>query len=128
MEIPELLTFIGEVLLVVALVVVAFNLLVLWISRRIEAHVSQELNEVVEELAQNRLVPLTVEQYGDQYLCYHSFTMDFVCQGADLDELIEKFKTRYPGKSASLYNGDDTALQVLKKQLQEIKNENSSSI
>jgi hypothetical protein len=128
MEMSELLMFVGEMLLVAALVIVAFNLLVLWLSRRIEAHVSQELNEVVEELAQNRLIPLTIEQYQDQYLCYHSFTMDFVCQGADLDEIIEKFKTRYPGKSASLYNGDNTALQVLKKQLQEIKNENSSSI
>jgi hypothetical protein len=128
MEMSELLMFIGEVLMWLSLAVIAFNLLVLWLSRRIEAQVSQELNEVVEELAQNRLVPLTVEQYGDQYLCYHSFTMDFVCQGSNLDELIEKFKTRYPGKSASLYNGDDTALQILKKQLQEIKNENSSSI
>jgi hypothetical protein len=83
MEMSELLMFVGEMLLVAALVIVAFNLLVLWLSRRIEAHVSQELNEVVEELAQNRLIPLTIEQYQDQYLCYHSFTMDFVCQGAD---------------------------------------------
>jgi hypothetical protein len=121
MEISELLMFVGEVLLVVALVIVAFNLLVLWLSRRIEAQISQELNEVVEELAQNRLIPLTIEQYQDQYLCYHSVTMDFVCQGSNLDEIIEKFKTRYPDKSASLYNGDESAVSALRQQLETLR-------
>ena len=127
MEISELLMFIGEVLMWLSLAVIAFNLLVLWLSRRIEAQVSQELNEVVEELAQNRLVPLTVEQYGDQYLCYHSFTMDFVCQGSNLDELIEKFKTRYPGKSASLYNGNESAVSTLRQQLETLRKTSPTS-
>jgi hypothetical protein len=121
MEMSELLMFIGEVLMWLSLAVIAFNLLVLWLSRRIEAQVSQELNEVVEELAQNRLIPLTVEQYGDQYLCYHSVTMDFVCQGSNLDEIIEKFKKRYPDKSASLYNGDESAVSTLRQQLETLR-------
>lgn len=117
METAELLMLVGDFMVVLGLCVLCFLLVVWFISRRLETHINQRLNEVAEDLAQNRLVPLTVEQHGNQYLCYHSFTMDFVCQGADLDEIIEKFKTRYPNKSASLYNGDESAVNALRQQL-----------
>lgn len=112
-----MLMLVGDFMVVLGLCVLCFLLVVWFISRRLETHINQRLNEVAEDLAQNRLVPLTVEQHGNQYLCYHSFTMDFVCQGADLDEIIEKFKTRYPNKSASLYNGDESAVNALRQQL-----------
>jgi hypothetical protein len=118
METAELLMLVGDFMVVLGLCVLCFLLVVWFISRRLETHINQRLNEVAEDLAQNRLVPLTVEQHGNQYLCYHSFTMDFVCQGADLDEIIEKFKTRYPNKSASLYNGDESAVNALRQQLE----------
>lgn len=113
-----MLMLVGDFMVVLGLCVLCFLLVVWFISRRLETHINQRLNEVAEDLAQNRLVPLTVEQHGNQYLCYHSFTMDFVCQGADLDEIIEKFKTRYPNKSASLYNGDESAVNALRQQLE----------
>jgi hypothetical protein len=37
MEIAEFLMWIGEVLMVTALAIMAFNLLVIWIARRIDA-------------------------------------------------------------------------------------------
>lgn len=65
----------------------------------------------------DQMIPLTVEKAGDQYLCYHSKTMAFVCQGSDLDEIKTRFKNRYPDKNAAIVNGDDDAVAFLIGQL-----------
>ena len=131
MEIAEFLMWIGEVLMVTALVILAFNLLVLWIARRIEAHIearlTEELGDIAQEIEEEKLIALTVEVDGDQFLCYNAQSMVFVCQGRDLEEIRERFRQRYPSKSAAIYNGDESAVEVLKKQLKEL-NENSRSV
>lgn len=98
-----------------------------WIEERIRAHLEQDLDEVMSELELEKLIPLTVEVAGDQYLCYNSITQEFVCQGVNLVEIVKRFKQRYPEKSAAIYNGDETAVRTLKSQLKEL-DENSNSI
>ena len=98
-----------------------------WIEERIRSHLEQDLDEVMSELELEKLIPLTVEVAGDQYLCYNSITQEFVCQGVNLVEIVKKFKQRYPEKSAAIYNGDETAVRTLKSQLKDL-DENSSSI
>ena len=127
METSEILMSIGQVLMWISLAVLAFNLLVLWWVRRIEARIVEELGEIAQDLEAEKLIALTVEVDGDQFLCYNAQTMTFVCQGRDLEEIRERFRQRYPSKSAAIYNGDESAVRVLKKQLKEL-NENSSSI
>jgi len=127
METSEILMSIGQVLMWISLAVLAFNLLVLWWVRRIEARIVEELGEIAQELEDEKLIALTVEVDGDQFLCYNAQTMTFVCQGRDLEEIRERFRQRYPSKSAAIYNGDESAVEVLKKQLKEL-NENSRSI
>jgi len=127
METSELLMSIGQVLMWLSLVVMVFNLLVLWLARRIEARLTEELGEIAQDLEAEKLIALTVEVDGDQFLCYNAQTMSFVCQGRDLEEIRERFRQRYPSKSAAIYNGDESAVEVLKKQLKEL-NENSRSI
>jgi hypothetical protein len=127
METSEILMSIGQVLMWISLAVLAFNLLVLWWVRRIEARIVEELGEIAQDLEEEKLIALTVEVDGDQFLCYNAQSMTFVCQGRDLEEIRERFRQRYPSKSAAIYNGDESAVRVLKKQLKEL-NENSSSI
>ena len=127
METSEILMSIGQVLMWISLAVIAFNLLVLWWVRRIEARIVEELGEIAQDLAEEKLIALTVEVDGDQFLCYNAETMTFVCQGRDLEEIRERFRQRYPSKSAAIYNGDESAVEVLKKQLKEL-NENSRSV
>ena len=98
-----------------------------WIEERIRSQLGQDLDEVMNELELEKLIPLTVEVAGNQYLCYNSLTQEFVCQGVDLAEIVKRFKQRYPEKSAAIYNGDETAVRTLKSQLKEL-DENSSSI
>ena len=127
METSEILMSIGQVLMWISLAVIAFNLLVLWWVRRIEARIVEELGEIAQDLEAEKLIALTVEVDGDQFLCYNAQTMTFVCQGRDLEEIRERFRQRYPSKSAAIYNGDESAVRVLKTQLKE-QNENSRSI
>jgi hypothetical protein len=127
METSEILMSIGQVLMWISLAVLAFNLLVLWWVRRIEAQMAEELGEIAQDLEAEKLIALTVEVDGDQFLCYNAQTMTFVCQGRDLEEIRERFRQRYPSKSAGIYNGDESAVEVLKKQLKEL-NENSRSV
>lgn len=98
-----------------------------WIEERIREHVGRDLDEVMSELELEKLIPLTVEVAGDQYLCYNSITQDFVCQGTDLVSIVRKFKQRYPDKAAAIFDGDETAVRTLKSQLKEL-DENSSSV
>jgi len=127
METSEILMSIGQVLMWISLAVLAFNLLVLWWVRRIEARIVEELGEIAQDLEEEKLIALTVEVDGDQFLCYNAQSMTFVCQGRDLEEIRKRFRQRYPSKSAAIYNGDESAVEVLKKQLKEL-NENSSSV
>jgi len=127
METSEILMSIGQVLMWISLAVLAFNLLVLWWVRRIEARIVEELGEIAQDLEAEKLIALTVEVDGDRFLCYNAQTMTFVCQGRDLEEIRERFRQRYPSKSAAIYNGDESAVEVLKKQLKEL-NENSRSV
>jgi len=127
METSEILMSIGQVLMWISLAVIAFNLLVLWWVRRIEARIVEELGEIAQDLEAEKLIALTVEVDGDQFLCYNAQTMTFVCQGRDLEEIRERFRERFPSKSAAIYNGDESAVEVLKKQLSELKKEQSLS-
>ena len=129
MEIAEFLMWLGEVAMVTALVIMAFNLLVFWIARRIEARIearmAEELGDIAQDLEEEKLIALTVEVDGDQFLCYNAQTMSFVCQGRDLAEIRERFRERFPSKSAAIFNGDESAVKVLRTQLSELKKEQS---
>jgi hypothetical protein len=125
METSEILMSIGHVMMWLSLSILVFNLLVLWWARRIEARIVEELGEIAQDLEAEKLIALTVEVDGDQFLCYNAQTMTFVCQGRDLEEIRERFRQRYPSKSAAIYNGDESAVQVLKQQLSNLKKEQS---
>jgi len=125
MELSEILMSIGHVLMWLSLSILVFNLLVLWWVRRIEAQIAEDVGEIAQDLEAEKLIALTVEVDGDQFLCYNAQTMTFVCQGRDLEEIRERFRQRYPSKSAAIFNGDESAVNMLKKQLSELKKEQS---
>jgi hypothetical protein len=117
----ELLSFILDLVL---LGIVSWFIFTWAVSRYLESH---QVDSVVRDLDQERLIPLTVEVDQNQYFCYNSITKAFVCQGQNLKEIIDKFNRRYPEKSAAIYDGDETAVRTLKSQLKDL-DENRSSI
>jgi hypothetical protein len=111
----------------------AFFLMVLmWVTTRITSKIfnrtlDSERVKILVDLDKERLIPLTVEVDGDQYLCYNSLTNDFVCQGANLNEIVDRFRARFPDKEAAITNGDAAVLTALKLQIKDLR-ENSSGI
>ena len=100
--------------------VIVFLLFVWAVARRIRIRFESELTTTMRNLAQERLIALTVEIDNNQYFCYNALTKDFVCQGHSLREIIERFRLRFPHKAAAIYDGDETAVRTLRNQLKDI--------
>lgn len=109
-----------QIINTVSLIVMCWFVLVWLVSQRIK----QQMRPMLRDLEQERLIPLTVEVDQDQYFCYNCFTKAFVCQGRDLEEIIRKFKQRYPDKLVAIYDGDETAVKTLRAQLETLANSN----
>ena len=100
--------------------VIVFLIFVWAVARRIRIRFESELTTTMRNLAQERLIALTVEIDNNQYFCYNALTKDFVCQGHSLKEIIERFRLRFPHKAAAIYDGDETAVRTLRNQLKDI--------
>jgi len=108
-----------------------------WVVNRMARRIRQLLEEALKEetaepsikdqIIAGKIIPLKVEVDQDQYLCYNHLTNQFVCQGSNVEEIIERFKARFPGLNAALESGDETALTTLRQQLKEHR-ENSNSV
>lgn len=120
MDIWNFISAIGASVLVLAALWMAFMVVAL---RVIE---SRQLEEPDQEKTVT-VMPLLVETEGNQFLCYHAKTMDFVCQGTTLEEIRQRFKQRYPDRSAAVVAGDQTAVTTLQQQLKDLR-ENSNCI
>jgi len=100
--------------------VIVFLIFVWVVASRIRVRMYSDLEGVMEKIAHERLIALTVEIDNNQYFCYNALTKDFVCQGYSLKEIIERFRLRYPNKAAAIYDGDEVAVQTLRNQMKDI--------
>jgi len=78
-------------------------------------------------VAAGKVIPLKIEVDRDQYLCYNTLTNQFVCQGTNVEEIISRFKERFPGLNAALESGDEQALVTLRQQLKEHREKNAEA-
>lgn len=76
----------------------------------------QPVLDYAQRAATGELILLTVEVDHNQYLCYNTVTKEFVCQGADVTEIVQRFRARFPDKTVTIFNGDDTAVATLLQQ------------
>jgi hypothetical protein len=76
----------------------------------------QPVLDYAQRAATGELILLTVEVDHNQYLCYNAVTKEFVCQGIDVTEIVQRFRARFPDKSVTIFNGDDTAVATLQQQ------------
>lgn len=80
-----------------------------------------------EAVASEKIIPLTVEFENNLYYCYNSKTNQFICQGENVDEIISKFKARFPGLNAFFDAGDEAALATLRQQLKNTRESSSAT-
>jgi len=84
------------------------------IFTRLEAAVAAELDNKKER------IEMKVSKLGDIYYAHRVDTDDFVCQGADLAELKQKFADRFPGYDGSMVGVSAETHAELLKQKQEL--------
>lgn len=123
----DILTFVSDILLAASFIILIWLVFMSVMVRRLEKPLPGDLKKVNDDLESERLIALTVEIVDNQYLCYNSRNMEFVCQGRDLSDIKTRFQQRFPGKNAAIYNGDESAVTALKQQLKDLR-ENSNSI
>jgi ATP-dependent exoDNAse (exonuclease V) beta subunit len=107
-----------------------------WAVNQMVHRIRQSLKEALKEadkpgvedqVIEGKIIPLTIEVQNDLYYCYNSNTNQFVCQGADVEEIIQCFNKRFPGLDAALESGDEQALNTLRQQLKQIHENNSNT-
>lgn len=89
-----------------------------WLLEYLTREIRKEVEEFADKLDSGKLIPVTVEVDQNQYFCYNAITKDFVCQGYSLKEIAERFSARFPQSKLAIYNGDETAVKVLKEQME----------
>jgi len=104
-----------------------FSIVINVIKLKMNTPHKQEIDRIINDLETEQLIPLQVELEGNVYLCYNTITKEFVCQGQNIEEILSRFKQRFPGRYCSLSRGDPEVLAVLKQQLKEF-NESSDSV
>ena len=75
-----------------------------------------ETDQVLTEIQDGSLIPLTVELDNNTFLCYNMLTKEFVCQGHDLVEIMKRFTERFPNTMLSFYDDNSTAVKILNEQ------------
>jgi len=106
---------------------ISARILTSWLLDRLTREIRAEVEEFADRLDSGKLIPVTVEVDQEQYFCYNAITKDFVCQGYSLKEIAERFSQRFPESKLAIYNGDETAVKVLKEQMEKVY-ENRSSV
>lgn len=96
--------------------IVAWIIFVTVAMRVIEAN--HRIEHTVKQAVEARVIALKVETEGNQFLCYNAKTQDFVCQGQNLTEIRDRFRQRFPNKSATVVDGDPSVVAILKQQLE----------
>jgi hypothetical protein len=99
--------------------------------RKFEDELRAVVREAVAEVEVN-LIGLIVEQDGDVIYAYTEKDRQFVCQGTNLQQIRDGFRSRYPEKTAYLAGGDPALVERLKAELLQAKakedSENSVSV
>lgn len=65
-------------------------------------------------------IKIKIELVDNQLLCYNSSTMAFVCQGANLQEILDKFNATYPNKDIKLISDDADLIADLAQQKEKL--------
>lgn len=69
------------------------------IERLIETKIQESLDE-------RQCIEMRIELVDNMILCYNVENKEFVCQGADIMEVMDNFKKRYPQSSGTLTADD----------------------
>lgn len=119
------------ILIGLGLAIGAVSLYVWHVINRFEKELRGHVRAAVSQV-ENALMPVIVEQDGDQIFLYSEQDRQFLVQGRTAREIRERFDERFPDKIAYMAGGDADLIERLKNELKIIKeqekNEGSISV
>lgn len=77
----------------------------LW-SRKIERDIKEVEKDI--RMVMDKILFMRIENHNDRLFAYNAMTDEFVCQGADMDELNANFGKRYPERRGVLIEPEGT--------------------
>ena len=90
------------------------------VMARFEQEIDQHIRNAVKEV-EKALLPVIVEQDGDEIFVYSEKDRQFLVQGRTAQEIRERFDQRFPDRIAYLSSGDPELIERLKKELKILK-------
>lgn len=90
------------------------------VMARFEQEIDQHIRNAVKEV-EKALLPVIVEQEGDQIFLYSQTDKQFLVQGRTVKEIRERFDQRFPDRIAYMAGGDADLIARLKAELAELK-------
>jgi hypothetical protein len=121
----DITTIVANALIGIGLGLAIVTFVVWRIIRRFETDLREVVREAVAEVEAS-LIGLIVEQEGDVIYAYTEKERQFVCQGTDLQQIRDGFRSRYPEKTAYLAGGDPALVERLKAELLQAKTKEDS--
>ena len=101
------------------------------VMARFEQEIERHIKNAVKEV-EKALLPVIVEQDGDEIFVYSEKDRQFLVQGRTVKEIRERFDQRFPDRIAYMSGGDEALINRLKAELAELKsqeiNESSAKI
>lgn len=99
----------------------AATLLIRWMAQQAISKILDQLDEEKEPNADTQL-RVDVEFEQNIYFLYNSDDGSFVAQGTDVFNLRDNLKQRFPDRTITIVKGNATAMETLKKQLENFEN------
>jgi hypothetical protein len=109
---------------------IAASLMIRWAAERFVERLLAAVDDTLEKEKATDSVTrqVEIEVVDNQVLCYNADTKEFVCQGQDLTQVIERFKQRFPGTyDVKLVPANDETREWARTQLAKL-NETGTSI
>jgi hypothetical protein len=107
---------------------IAASLMIRWAAERFVERLLAAVDETPEQEKATATRRVEIEVVDNQVLCYNADTKEFVCQGQDLTQVIERFKQQFPGTyDVKLVPANDETRAWARTQLAKL-NETGTSI
>lgn len=97
------------------------------VMARFEQEIDQHIRNAVKEV-EKALLPVIVEQEGDEIFLYSEKDRQFLVQGRTVQEIRERFDQRFPDRIAYMAGGDEQLIQRLKVELAELKAQEKNEV
>lgn len=104
--------------------------LYIWhVIAKFEKELHSRIRTAVKEV-EKALMPVIVEQDGDEIFVYSETDRQFLVQGRTAQEIRERFDLRFPDRIAYMSGGDEALVNRLKAELADLRKQetNESSL